>query len=108
MSWQQDVADIREYEAKGGTRHLALLYARVVAQIGHAKCAAEVGCSTTTTRRYTKTWDMLAEKLDIVHVKDLAPDTDYDFDAVGLTQEVWDETYEAMRYTLKSGQKISK
>ena len=108
MSWQKDVADIRAINKKGGERGLAQLYGRVVAQIGAAKCAAEVGVSVTTVRRYTKTLDLLADAGYIAHVKDFTADTDYDFDAIGVTQTVWDETYEAMRYTRADGKKVSK
>jgi len=108
MSWQKDVADIREHNKRGGTRHIALCYARVVAQIGKKKCAAEVGCSTTTVARYTKTWDALAELGYVDPVQDLGADTEYDFDAIGLTEDIWIEVYEEMRYTRSDGSKRTK
>jgi ribosomal protein L12E/L44/L45/RPP1/RPP2 len=108
MSWQQDVAFIRDWNKKGGVREVALRYNRVVAQVGKRKCAAEVGCSVTTVGRYTKTWDALADAGLVAHVKDLKATTSYDFDAVGVTEDVWDEAYEAARYVRKDGKKVSK
>jgi hypothetical protein len=104
----RDVKEIKDWNKSGGVRHIALCYGRVTAQVGKTKCAELVGCSVTTVSRYTKTLDLLADYGYIVHVKDLAPDTEYDWDAIGVTQEVWDETYETARWTRKDGTKVSK
>jgi hypothetical protein len=104
----EDIAVIREYENKGGVRDIALRYGRVFAQLGRKGAAEAIGCSLATVDRYVKTLNLAADAGYIVAVKEFTAETEYDFDAVGLTQKVWDELYEDMRYTRADGKKVSK
>ena len=104
-SYEEDVRFVTAF-ARGGDWELGLRVARNVdpgpirgdKKVTLTKFASDVGLSKDSVSRYYKAWEKAAADKVVDPADSLVADSEYDWEASGLTQEDWAGYYDAARY----------